>query len=345
MSDANDATPTVALFSLGGTIAMKQSPSGGAVPSLSATDLVASVPGLAESGIDLAVHDVRQVPGASLTLDDVIGVASAVQRSLDEGAAGAVVTQGTDTIEETSYLLDLLCTGPAPVIVTGAMRNPSMIGRDGPANLLAGVQVAADPKARGLGCVVVFGDEIHAARYVHKGHSTSPATFVSPNSGPLGYVTEGYPHIFATPPPQVRIPIAALDNVPSARVGLVTMSLGDDGEVLRAMVGRVDGLVIAGFGAGHIPAAVVPTLADIAHRIPIVLSSRTGAGRVLRHTYGFPGSEKDLLEQGLVSARYLDPFKARLLLFTLLRSGADAATIAGTFAQAAGEAPAGATTP
>jgi L-asparaginase len=200
------------------------------------------------------------------------------------------------------------------------MRHPSLAGPDGPANLLAGIRVAASPAARGLGTLVVFADEVHAARLVRKTHTASTGAFVSPGFGPLGLVVEGEPRLLTTPGARHRIPIGP--RLTDVRVGVVPMSLGDDGSLLHCIGGNFDGLVLAGVGAGHVPESVVPVVAEVAARMPVVLASRAGAGAMLTRTYSYPGSELDLIARGLIPSGFLDPYKARILLHLLLANAA-----------------------
>src|SRR5262245_13852990 len=330
------ATPRVAVFGLGGTIAMTASDKGGVAPALSASELTSAAPGLADVGVELVVRDFRRLPGASLSFEDLRDLSREIDREISAGVVGVVVTQGTDTIEETAYVLDLAHTSDAPVVVTGAMRNPTLAGPDGPANLLAAVQTAASAQVRGQGVVVVLADEIHAARRVRKTHSTSGTTFASPNGGALGYVVEGQPRLLNRLTYRTVVPPSTPDH--QVRVALVTVSLGDDGVLLRDMTGRFDGVVVAAFGVGHVPEPMAAPLADLAGRMPVVLASRTGAGSVLTSTYGYPGSERDLLGRGLIAAGFLDPYKARVLLHTALAVGADRNTIAAAFSVAGGTA-------
>lgn len=318
----------VTIFTLGGTIASTESAgatSGGVVPQLGAADLVRAIPQLPETA-ELETVAFRQVPSGDLTLPDLTELAAAIGARFDDGVDGVVVTQGTDTIEETAFALDLLVPRSRPVVVTGAMRNPTLPGPDGPANLLAAVQVAAAPTAAGVGAMVVFNDEIHAARFVRKSHTSSPSTFRSTTAGPIGWVVEGRPRIALRPAPLER-PVLTRSADPPRDVALVPCTLGDDVRILGELerLGYA-GVVIDAFGGGHVPGRAVPALAAVAARIPVVLASRTGGGEVLRETYGFPGSERDLLARGLIPAGYLDGRKARILLSLLLAGTADPGT-------------------
>ena len=322
---------SVAVLALGGTIASPAA-ADGAVPELSAAQIVAAVPGLRGLGIDVRVADVRRLPSASLSVPDVAHVAGLIRELAEPGMSGAVVTQGTDTIEETAWLLDLLLASDGlPVAVTGAMRHAGQAGADGPANLLAAVRFAASRRARGLGVVVVFGDEVYPARQVRKLHSTGITAFGS-TGGPIGQVTEDRVTVWSRPRPLPATVVellarVRLDRLGGFRIPVWPVVLADDGYLLRAALagaaaGGIDGLVVAGVGVGHVPAGLAAELGALAASVPVVLASRIGAGPVTTATYGYPGSETDLLSRGLIRAGHLDPYKARILLGVLLAAGA-----------------------
>lgn len=308
----------VSVLSLGGTIAMTSSAQGGVVPTLTGEALVAAVPSLAAVA-QVEACSFRQVPGAHLQFSDLEALARQVRELHAAGRDGFVVTQGTDTIEETAFALDrLLSDIEAPVIVTGAMRNPTVPGADGPANLLAAVRTAASAGARGQGCLVVMNDEVHAARFVRKAHTSSPAAFMSPGMGPIGWVCEGRVRLLVKLP---HVPPVSGTQAPrDRRVGLVTIGLGDDGSMLRAMLyAGLDGIVVEATGGGHVAPGVAEALGEAAKEVPVVLASRTGAGETLASTYGFTGGEMDLQRRGLIRSGWLDGLKARVLLGLLLR--------------------------
>jgi L-asparaginase len=320
---------SVALFTLGGTIAMA-----GGQSRLTGADLTAAIPGLAELGRPMEVQDVEAVPSSNLTMATMLDVVDAASKAISNGATGIVVTQGTDTLEETAFLVDLVWPHSNPFVLTGAMRNPALAGHDGPANLLAAARVACSPAARDLGALVVFDDQIHAARWVRKTHSTSTATFASPNVGPIGQLVEKQVRILARPDRQDGVPGRAEPaDLEAAKVALYTVTLDDDGLLLEGLADTHQGLVVAGFGVGHVPAALAPVLGALAERIPVVLTSRTGSGSVLRSTYSSTGSESDLLGRGLIDGGFLDPYKARVLLRLLLATGEGLDEIIGAFAQ------------
>jgi L-asparaginase len=318
----------VLLVSLGGTITMTRGDAGGIAPSLTADDLVQAAPGIASvARIDTASP--MKVPGASLSIDDVVGVAASIDGRLAHDSDGVVVIQGTDTIEETAFLLDRVVRSDKPVVVTGAMRGAEAPGADGPANVLAATIVAASSGAHGLGTLVVLNDQIHAAGAVQKSHTALPSAFTSPPGGPLGEVVEGRARFHLRP--ARRLPALTVSG-PDAPVALVRMSLGDDGRMLRQLRSLgYRGAVIEGMGAGHVPATVAPIIGELAQSMPVVLASRVPAGPVFRATYAFAGSEMDLLRRGVIPAGTLGGLKARLLLSLLLRAQVGRDEVAAAF--------------
>lgn len=319
----------MAVFSMGGTISSVDSGGRGVEPTLTGEALVSDVPEIAEVA-EVSAVSFRQAASGEIGVGDLVELAAEITARVDDGVAGAVITQGTDTIEETSFVLDLLVDRDAPVVVTGAMRNPTLPGADGPANLLAAIQVAAGDVARGLGTVVVLNDEIHAARFVQKTHTSNPATFRSDPIGPIGWISENIPRVVLRPTEKHKV--ARPEDPKESPVALYHVALGDDGRLLPEIERKgYAGLVVEAMGGGHVPSVMVEALEDLASKMPVVLASRTGGGEVLRSTYGFIGSEMDLLERGLIYAGPLDGRKARLLLTLLLQSGATKKEVKETF--------------
>jgi len=296
-------------------------------PELDADALIAAVPPLAAHG-DLVARTVDRRPSAQL---DGAGALAIARASAEEAGLGrgVVVTHGTDTLEEVAFLCDLVYGGEEPVVFTGAMRPASAPGADGPANLADAVAVAGSEEAAGLGAVVVFAGEVHAARSVRKADSTAPGAFSSPRDGPLGRVAEGRALIERRVARRPPLDVQRLDAV----VHVVSAGLAADAALLDAAVeAGADGIVAVALGAGHVSPPFLRGLERAAARAPVVATVRCESGAILRGTYGFEGAEGDLRASGAVCAGGLSPAAARVKLMACLGAGLDRAGIAEAFA-------------
>ena len=304
----------VRVLAAGGTIAM--SGENGALPALDADELLAAVPGLSgQHGLD--GETVANLPSAHLSLDDQLRICRAARDAARRGI-GVVVTHGTDTLEETAMLCDVIHDAQAPIVFTGAIRAASAPGADGPANLLDAVSVARSEEAAGMGVLVVFGGEIHHARCARKTDTTSLTAFSSPQTGPLGRVTEGHPSFWSRIPRNPPLDPPALDR----RVLVVPTVAGDDGSLARAALEtEPDGIVIGTLGAGHLHPDLLRLWADASERVPIVAYCRPERGVVLTGTYGYAASERELRESRIIPAAFLSPQAARMKLLACLASG------------------------
>jgi L-asparaginase len=331
--------PHIHVLALGGTIATRPDASGVMQMGLGAEDLIAAVPRLAEAA-DVEAETVSRVGSHSLTFDQIHALAAKI-RSI--AADGVVVTQGTDTLEETAFLLDLLLDLDIPVVMTAAMRNPSLTSPDGPGNLLAAVRVAADAwvraHAKALGVVVVMLDEVYAAAEVLKAHPTRLNAFASPQTGPIAALVEDRIVPMSLP---VRDAIEAahrkLGSASGAAqaVALFWMGLDESGRLIEATLADREqlgyrGAVLGALGGGHLPERTVEIVRRLASSMPTVVSPRAGGGALLRHTYGGPSGEIALRQAGLIWGGRLHPLKARVLLETCLRAGLARRTIAEVF--------------
>src|SRR4051812_1513899 len=289
---------------------------GGAKVALDANDLLAAIPGLAgQPGLD--GETVANLPSAHLLAEDQLRICRTARDAARRGI-GVVVTHGTDTLEETAMLCDVLHDAEAPIVFTGAIRPASAPGADGPANLVDAVSVAASREAAGAGVLVVFGGEIHHARCARKTDTTSLTAFSSPQTGPLGRVTEGHPTIWSRLPRNPPLDPPDLDR----RVVVVPTTAGDDGSLARAALAtEPDGAVIGTLGAGHLSPQLLELWAEAAQRMPIVAYCRPERGVVLTGTYGYAGSERDLRGTRVIPAGFLSPQAARMKLLACVASG------------------------
>jgi len=308
--------PKVVLIGTGGTIASRYDAARGrAVASTGAGDLVAMLPGVGDVA-GLEVDDFATVHSFGMTMGFAFDLAGRINATLARpDVAGVVVTQGTDTMEETCYLADLLLEGEKPAVFTGAQRKADEPDADGPRNILGAIRVAASESARGLGAVLSFNDRIHAGRDVTKVHASAVETFQTFEVGALGEIDGDA--VIVHRRPALRRTFAIEE--PEERVDLVRLTLGTDSRLIDAAVASgAKGLVIEAFGRGNGPPWLTATLARaMAAGVAVVVTSRCPAGRVLP-VYGGGGGGRDLEDAGVVFAGDLKGAKARILLMVLL---------------------------
>lgn len=311
--------PRIALFTTGGTIASMPDPVTGVAPVLSGQELVSAVRGLADLA-SLEVHQFASVASWNMSPEHMWRLTRTVEDTLASGKyAGAVVTHGTDTVEETSYMLHLGLRADLPVAFAVAMRNAGEVGADGPRNLLDAVRVAVDPTSAGRGALLVVNGEIHSAAHVTKTHTTNICTFRSPGRGPVGWLAHDGVRYHDSPRPHRSMPLSE----PDFSVALIKVVTGMGPEPIQWAVDQgARGLVIEGSGAGNIPDTAVPGVRYALERgVLVVLVSRCLEGDVAP-VYGTEGGGKSLVAMGVVPGASLNGQKARIRLMMALGSSA-----------------------
>ncbi|MFB9326507.1 asparaginase [Paenibacillus aurantiacus] len=315
----------IKMLTTGGTIAMQSNPETGVVEPIEGHHMTSWLDH--SSSIDM--EDVFNKPSPHLTFADLHLLLAKVKANLDDPLIdGIVITHGTDTLEETAYYLDLHLPVGKPVVLTGAMRSSNEIGSDGPTNLVNAIRTAASPGAAGKGVLVVFQDEVHAARYVTKTHTSSLSSFKSPDFGPIGYVEKQQAVFHYKPRPQENYPAPA----EMKSVYIVKTAIDMDSAMIDFLITRgICGLVIEAFGQGNVPPTLMPGIKRaIGANIPVVLVSRCGSGRV-QDTYGYEGGGHSLKELGVIFCYHLNGPKARIKLASLLAVTTDRAVILHAF--------------
>lgn len=308
-SPAPRTSGRLVLIHTGGTIASRPDPGGAGVTPQRAPELGEGLSGL--EGVQVQVYQPFNLPSPHVTPRHMLELSRLIA-GLD--ADGAVITHGTDTLEETAFFLHLTLECPFPVVLTGSMRHSAELSGDGPGNLRDAAQVALHHSSAGRGPLVVFGGDVFDARTVTKVHTSSVGAFGG-YPGPIGRIDQGPtgPALRYFAGPEARHIYAPPEL--GARVEVLYAYAGWQGEGYAEAEARADGLVIAALGTGNLPAELLPLVE--ATRKSVVIATRTHAGPVLP-LYGYAGGGATLRRAGVISASFLNAHKARLLLMLLL---------------------------
>lgn len=312
----------IAVFFTGGTIAMAEAPDGAVRPALRLEDLLAELnPAELDSrgsglAADILPVDWADLPSPHMTPELMFALSRDVDEMLArDDIAGAVVTHGTDVMEETAFMLDIAVRSAKPVVITGAMRAHGEAGYDGLRNLANAIRACLKPLPPGMGTVLLMTDKLFAAREATKVHSMGVDAFDAPGAGPVGTCVAKDVQLFRLPVPHTPLHLERIE----AAVDLVALAPGMDGSFIACSRERgAKGIVVEGFGAGNVPPAALPEIrATVEAGVPVVLTSRCVEGGVWP-VYGYSGGANQLRDMGVILGGSLRGQKARILLMAAL---------------------------
>jgi L-asparaginase len=303
------------VITTGGTIAARPTPSGEVVVAASSEELLTNVPELGQVA-GVRVMELFRIDSSLMTPYNMLAIAREVRALGKEDLDGFVVTHGTDTMEESAYLVDLLHASEKPVVFTGAQRHATDRDADGPRNLVDAARIAASLAARGAGAVISMAGRIDAARDATKVHTSALAAFSSLERGQLGEVDGETVRVFRSRP---RPDNLSRTDAVEPRVALVKMAAGMDGTFLRAArEAAAKAVVLEAFGLGNAnPEVLAEVQETVGSSIPVVVVSRVPSGSVAP-VYGAEGGGHDLREAGAIFGGDLSGQKARVLLMIAL---------------------------
>lgn len=267
--------------------------------------------------LEITSVDFFNLPSPHMTLENMLQLYQKI-RSEQENYDGFVITHGTDTLEETAYFLDTMDIPTKPIVLTGAMRSSNELGSDGVYNCLNALRVASDTKSADKGVLLVMNDEIHAAKYVTKTHTTNVSTFQTPTHGPLGLVTKREILYFKNAEPRVRFHLNHINGT----VPIIKAYADMDTILLDSLHNHnISGLVIEALGAGNLPPTVLASVTRLLEQhIPIVLVSRCFNG-IAEPVYAYEGGGVELHRKGILFVKELNAQKARIKLLIALNAG------------------------
>ena len=297
----------------GGTISMQADASGAVVTSQDNPMNHVTNP---LEGIEVHALDFLNLPSPHIKPKHMLALYHKIKEEADN-YDGVVITHGTDTLEETAYFLDTMEIPHMPIVLTGAMRSSNELGSDGVYNYLSALRVASDDKAADKGVLVVMNDEIHAAKYVTKTHTTNVSTFQTPTHGPLGLIMKQEILYFKTAEPRVRFDLDCIQGL----VPIISAYAGMTDELIDMLdLEQLDGLVIQAFGAGNVPKETAQKLESLLQKgIPVALVSRCFNG-IAEPVYAYQGGGVQLQESGVLFVKELNAQKARLKLLIALNA-------------------------
>ena len=298
----------------GGTISMQADASGAVVTSQDNPMNHVTNP---LKGIEVQAIDFFNLPSPHIKPKHMLALYHKIKEEADN-YDGVVITHGTDTLEETAYFLDTMKIPNMPIVLTGAMRSSNELGSDGVYNYLSALRVASDDKSADKGVLVVMNDEIHAAKYVTKTHTTNVGTFQTPTHGPLGLIMKQEILYFKTAEPRVRFNLEHIQGL----VPIISAYAGMTDELIDMLdLEHLDGLVIQAFGAGNVPKETAQKLETLLQKgIPVALVSRCFNG-IAEPVYAYQGGGVQLQESGVLFVKELNAQKARLKLLIAINAG------------------------
>ncbi|SDP37341.1 asparaginase [Streptococcus sp. NLAE-zl-C503] len=298
----------------GGTISMQADATGAVVTSQENPMNHVSNP---LEGIEVYALDFFNLPSPHIKPKHMLALYHKIKEEADH-YDGVVITHGTDTLEETAYFLDTMEIPHMPIVLTGAMRSSNELGSDGVYNYLSALRVASNDKAADKGVLVVMNDEIHAAKYVTKTHTTNVGTFQTPTHGPLGLIMKQEILYFKTAEPRVRFDLEHIQGL----VPIISAYAGMTDELIDMLdLEQLDGLVIQAFGAGNVPKETAQKLESLLQKgIPVALVSRCFNG-IAEPVYAYQGGGVQLQRAGVFFVKELNAQKARLKLLIAINAG------------------------
>ena len=319
----------IAIIFNGGTISMKiDEKIKAAVPSLSAEEIMSMIPGVEEYA-EIEAYTFSSMPSPHMTLETMLKLSKFTTELVErEDIDGVVITHGTDTLEETAYLLDLTVKTKKPVVVTGAMRSGSELGYDGPFNLATSICTAISDEAVGRGVLVCFNGELNSASEVTKANSMALNAFRTPNFGPIGIVDNDNVIFYRDANYSEKYDVSEIKK----QVALIKCVVDMDSSYIDYLIEKgCGGIVIEALGRGNVPPKMVDGIKKATElNIPVVVVSRCFEGRVFE-SYGYEGGGKQLKDLGVIFGDTLPGQKARIKLILAINSGINIHEIARAF--------------